>query len=422
MNEGRWIRIASAVLFLTGGAVFLGGRIAAGSGTITTLLGTWLLVMAVVLTAIFVLPLRDDVDRTIHHLATGFGFVALLVWLDSYPTYSTIGLVLVVFAGIVVSWGSIARQRWSEERDGAVGARDGAMTARLRVVGVIAIVAAASLLYRWLVWHRLEQTSALFIGIPAFLAALVALLSRPKTATGMICTVTAIALLVSGVFLGEGFICILMASPLFFLIAVIVGSATDWARKREKRSQTLIGCVLLLTLTPMSFEGTGARLSFPREEIVRREFVVQASPAEVAARIAKRPQFNGELPAYLRLGFPRPTETSGSGIQIGDLRKIHFAGGEGKPGDLVMEVVTADYHSVEFREVSDTSHVAHWLRWESTRFEWTSLPEGQTRVTCTVRYRRLLDPAWYFKPWERYAVELSTEYLLHSLVEPGARR
>ena len=36
----------------------------------------------------------------------------------------------------------------------------------------------------------------------------------------------------------------------------------------------------------------------------------------------------------------------------------------------------------------------------------------------TLRYRRLLDPAWYFGPWERYAVRLAAGYLIDTVATP----
>jgi hypothetical protein len=320
---------------------------------------------------------------------------------------------------IGVVWRSTAREGWRDKDKSEETAR-GSRTARLTVAGIIVAIMLASFFYRWLVWHRLEQTSALFIGIPALLAIIVVNLSRPTSATGLILKATAVALLVSGTLLGEGFVCVLMASPLFFLVALLVGGVTDWARKRDERSRTTMSCLLLLAFVPMSFEGTRAGLSFPREEMVRREILVAETPETIAGHLAATPRFPSELPAFLRLGFPQPVAASGSGLHVGDRRTIHFAGGEGKPGDLVMEVAAADGNSVEFREISDTSHVAHWLKWESTRFEWTATPRGETRVVCTVRYRRLLDPAWYFKPWERYAVGVSADYLLRSMTSMPA--
>ena len=115
------------------------------------------------------------------------------------------------------------------------------------------------------------------------------------------------------------------------------------------------------------------------------------------------------------MGFPQPAYAEGEGLQLGANRRIHFAGGEGKPGDLVWKVTDASDSRVVFECVSDSSHIAHWLAWQSAEVKWRGLAPGQTEVTWKIRYRRLLDPAWYFAPWERYAVRLAGEYYTASL-------
>jgi hypothetical protein len=68
--------------------------------------------------------------------------------------------------------------------------------------------------------------------------------------------------------------------------------------------------------------------------------------------------------------------------------------------------------------VSDTSHVAHWLKWEESTVEWFAVDSTHTRVQWTLRYRRLLDPAWYFAPWERYAAGLTADQLIQDAATP----
>lgn len=311
-----------------------------------------------------------------------------------------------VLPGLVYS--TLQREEESNEKGTPSSA-----AARWSLVGLIVVLGIGAAAYRLLVGHHLEQTSALFIGLPVLLSSLLVLLTRPKSATGIACKGMAIALLMSGVFLGEGFICIVMAAPLFFAVAVVIGGAVDLVRRR-RRGQTTMTCLLLLGFVPMSLEGVHPRLSFPREQTVTVEQVVPRSVAEVERNLAAEPESGGRLPAYLRMGFPRPSASRGSGLRPGDERVVHFAGGEGKPGDLVLHVVEADESHVAFHMESDTSHVAHWLRWESAEVRWQ--PEGAgTRVQWTLRYRRLLDPAWYFAPWERYAVGLAGEYLIENV-------
>jgi hypothetical protein len=227
-----------------------------------------------------------------------------------------------------------------------------------------------------------------------------------------------LALLLSGPLLGEGFICILMASPIFYLIGLLVGAIVDW--KRQKRKTTL-SC-LLLFLLPMSFEGSSPRLSFNRAETVQVSQVVTASERNVQVALSRSPRTGMPLPIYLRMGFPSPTEARGDGLEVGSTRTIHFAGGEGHPGDLLLKVSESHPGYVRFDAVSDSSKVAHWLDWKSSEVNWTALDARHTRVDWTLHFERRLDPAWYFRPWERYAAHLAAEFLIQANAIPASQK
>jgi len=277
--------------------------------------------------------------------------------------------------------------------------------------------------YRALVLHKLEQTSALFIGLPAALALILAFTPRTRSVTGMILKIMTLLLLLSGIVLGEGFICILMAAPLFYGVGLIVGLAMDSAerRRRSRQSGAWMGLLVLLPLVPASLEGVRPGWSFSREETVFAERTVAAAAADVEKSLAETPRFGRRLPLYLRLKFPRPVAASGSGLETGSLRVVHFAGGEGKPGDLILRVSDRGPGWVRFDVVSDSSKIAHWLDWRQAEVRWSPAGDNATRVRWTVRYTRRLDPAWYFGPWERYAVRLAAGYLVDTVATPGVR-
>src|ERR1700745_1854578 len=137
---------------------------------------------------------------------------------------------------------------------------------------LILAVAAGSVTYRLVLFKKLEQTSMLFIGIPLLIAAILAMTPKSKTAMGGILKGITIALLLSGPLLGEGFICILMASPIFYLVGIVIGAVMDAGRKR--RGATL-SCALIVLL-PMALEGITPQLSFNRYETVKATRVVDA--------------------------------------------------------------------------------------------------------------------------------------------------
>lgn len=226
-----------------------------------------------------------------------------------------------------------------------------------------------------------------------------------------------ICLLLSAPILAEGFICILMASPLFYLVGIIVGGILDLGRRKPRVD---LKAMILLPLMLSALEGIAPSFSFERNEIVTLTKLVKGTPADVEASLEGVATFRRPLPSFLALGFPHPVSAGGKGLAVGDARFVHFAGGEGKPGDVVARVESRTQTSVRFAIVSDTTHIGHWLTWKESEVAWYPAPDG-TIVTWTLRYERRLDPAWYFGPWERYAVLRSEEYLIDTLATPSPR-
>jgi hypothetical protein len=266
-------------------------------------------------------------------------------------------------------------------------------------------------LYRIIVIGQKEQTALMFIGLPTALAVLVALIPRAKSATGMIMHGITLFLLMLGILLIEGFICILMAAPFFYAIGFIVGIFVDKARTRREFDRRF-RVVVLPVLVLMSLEGVTEMLSFSRDEVVTVIRDVDLTHSVIRERLARGPIFAlNELPAFLKLGFPAPKDIKGGGLEVRDQWKIHFAGGEGKPGDLLAEVTESSPSHIRVARISDTSHIAHWLDWQDAEWKIEETQKG-SRITLTMRYRRLLDPAWYFKPIERYGVKKAGEYFI----------
>src|SRR5262249_29468302 len=158
----------------------------------------------------------------------------------------------------------------------------------------------ASIMFWMLKQGHLEHTSLVFIGIPTVLAILtVRFVPQPRTATGVILKGITLALLVSGIVLREGFICIVMASPLFLLLGVIVGKIADtnyWRRTRHGRR--ILSVTGFSILSVCSMEGVLPGFHFSREETVTVTRVVAVSADSVAASLARTPRFDAPLPLF----------------------------------------------------------------------------------------------------------------------------
>ncbi|AEU38728.1 SRPBCC family protein [Granulicella mallensis] len=272
-----------------------------------------------------------------------------------------------------------------------------------------------AVLYKFTIHVGLGHTSAIFIGIPAILALVLALAPRAKTVTGGILRGITIALLVVAPLLGEGYLCILFSAPLFYLVGLGVGSLVDYYRK--SRSTTL-SCIAILLL-PMSLEGVVPQLTHNRAQSVTATQIVDAPASAVEAALAQSPHIDTALPHFLRIGFPRPLEAHGEGLDLGATRTIHFAGAEGDPpGDLVMQVTDRHPGHVRFTTISDSSKLTQWVRWQTSEVTWTPLDATHTSVTWSIAFDRQLDPYWYFAPWEQVAIREAAKYLITANATP----
>jgi hypothetical protein len=335
--------------------------------------------------------------------------VAVLAWLAWPPAF------LVAWATSDPSSGSIIGTGDEEGRK-----------PRMVLAAIIGSVALAATAYRVVFGHGLQQTAALFVGVPALLAIAVVFGVSPRSATGVAVKAVTVGLLVSLLFLGEGMLCVAMSAPLFYFVAIAIGKVAD--RRREEAGMAgsrLYSGLFLLALVPMSLEGVTHSTSFNRDEVVSRTAVVQASTEEVERALLATPRFDRALPLYLRAGFPRPTavrvgDTAGAGRWIITFRggEMRLDGMEPRAGDLVLDLQEARPGFLRWRALADSSHMTHFLDWQESSVAWEAVDQQSTRVTWTLRYRRGLDPAWYFGPWERYAVQLAADYLIAAVATP----
>jgi hypothetical protein len=291
--------------------------------------------------------------------------------------------------------------------------------AQWMVVIFIVAFSCSAALYKFLIHEKLGHTSAMFLGIPAVLGILIALTPKAKTVTGGIIKGITLALLIIAPLLGEGYLCILMASPLFYLVGCGIGAVID---SRRKSRGTAVSCIALVLL-PMCLEGVIPQLTWNRAQSIEVARIVDAPANAVEEALAQSPDVHASLPVFLRIGFPRPLEARGQGLNKGAMRTIHFAGAEGDPpGDLVMRVAEQRAGYVRFETVSDSSKLTQWVRWDSSEVTWTAVDATHTRVAWRVHFERQLDPAWYFGPWERMTVREAAKFLIEANATPAAEK
>ena len=332
--------------------------------------------------------------------------VAVIMWLVWPPTF-------------LIAW-ALGRERNEPPGDEHIDLAP--IRARVTITAIIVAVTIASLAYRVILGAGLQQTAALFVGLPALLAIAVVFLVSPRSAVGVACKAVTVGMLVSVVALGEGFLCVAMSAPLFYLVAVFVGFLIDARRRFEDGAFTTFTCIAALMFVPLSLEGVTNATSLNRDEWVTETQLVHAASGDVARALVEQPRFDRALPPYLRAGFPRPVYTR---IENGRRWIVRLRGGETRfhgteptTGDLVLQLVESRPGFVHWRALSDDSHMTHFLQWREATVRWHAVDERRTEVTWSLRYRRGLDPAWYFGPWERYAARLAARYLIDAVATP----
>jgi hypothetical protein len=284
------------------------------------------------------------------------------------------------------------------------------------VLIVAAVYTVSALLYKFLFREGFGHTSLLFIGLPGVLAILLALAPRAGTAKGGIVKGITLALLLIAPLVGEGYLCILMAAPLFYAIGLAIGATIDATRDKK----TTLGCTTVVVMI-LSLQGIVPQ--HRREEVVSVTRILPARVEDIRKALAQPPDIQTPLPRFLRVGFPRPIAVSGSGLVPGALRTIRFSGAEGDPaGDLTLRVAHGNEREVFFVATSDGSKLTQWILWRSSLVQWEKVDATHTRVTWQTTFDRQLDPWWYFAPWERYAVRKATEYLLAANATPSVVR
>ncbi len=274
---------------------------------------------------------------------------------------------------------------------------------------IIILLTITSLAFKYLNKAHLEQTSLLFVGIPALLSLLmIKYAKKPKSAYSTVFFVITMFLLISGMFLDEGVICILMMAPIFYLVGAVCVALYQLINHyfNNRLNTLLVLPALLLIGQANEFGKTPATNSVVTELIVPGTISLDS--------FNKTPDFMQDLPTFLRLGFPKPIAIEGDGIAVGDRRSISFKSTTKGIGTLTLEVSKRTKNTVDFTIVEDSSHIAHWMSWKGIRVRLEPMEGQQTRIVWTSDFTCDLGPSWYFKALEKYAVDLMNAHLIRA--------
>ncbi len=239
-----------------------------------------------------------------------------------------------------------------------------------------------------------------------------------------------IIMIATSLLLFEGFLCVLMFLPIYFVFALVGVALTPPSeaqiRREEAKRQKGISDVFRVSAVPLlviliSLDGIGG-IGPSRDVVVSRSAVLDLTPAQIQANIIDHRYPDEGRTRWLSL-FPRPTHVEAKSIAVGARHTAHLEYRRwGVPlinvhrGTSVMEFTESAPTALRARFVHDDSYLSHYMRFDSWAMDLQPLENGQTEVTITVGYHRKLAPSWYFGPPMKAAVRDGLDYALTEIV------
>ncbi len=230
-----------------------------------------------------------------------------------------------------------------------------------------------------------------------------------------------IIMLATSVILFEGFICVLMFMPIYYLI-VSVGFGAEALVKRGSGGQRnrLKASLLPLAIAILALEGLTPSTSFERQNQVTRSVIVDASIDDLKANMAADIEFSDRRHWFLSI-FPLPVDVAAGTLNAGDVHRLDFIYKRWfftniDRGEFHLRIDEVSENRIQTSVTRNTSYLAKYLNIQGTTVEFRPTADGRTEVALTIYYERLLDPAWYFGPMQKFAVSRSADYLMDQVI------
>ncbi len=278
------------------------------------------------------------------------------------------------------------------------------------LVIVVIVLTIGSLVFRFLNKMELEQTTILFIGVPALITLLlIRYTDTPKSIYGIVFKTITFFLLITSIFLGEGIVCIIMMAPLFYGVSALIVLIFQIVSRKNKKSKLFSFSILPMLLIISSAHDIRPT---PKLQIVNTSLVVNKN--STLKKLNRHPNFLNNYPNFFKLGFPKPTSIFGKGLEIGDNRRINFLSNTKGVGILHLKVIEKTNSKIVFVVINDSSHIKHWLDFKRITVLIDNKPHNTSIINWTTEYYCELTPSWYYNPLEKYAVEVMNKHLINS--------
>jgi uncharacterized membrane protein YhaH (DUF805 family) len=266
----------------------------------------------------------------------------------------------------------------------------------------------------WLSTQALKEYGwGLFVGLPFFLGLASAVIHgyrHPRSFWSCVAVAAVATVLLAGLLVGlafEGVICILMATPIAFVLALLgatIGYLIQRRRAGGRDAATVVPSLALLLPGVFGLEHLSAREPPMRE--IRSEVLVDAPPECVWRHVVAFAELPPPTEFLFRAGVAYPLRAEIDGTGPGAVRHCVFSTG---PFIEPIEVwdeprwleFTVSAQPPSMRELSPypeitPPHLEHFLESHRGRFLLEPVDDGRTRLVGTTWYTNRMWPSAYW--------------------------
>ncbi|WP_158602324.1 SRPBCC family protein [Cohnella endophytica] len=203
-----------------------------------------------------------------------------------------------------------------------------------------------------------------------------------------------IALFGSAFFMGEGYICLIIVSPLIFLFMMsgIWAGRAIFRQGNNKLNVSVAGAIVAFMAINVAFAG-------PSEKVVSDRIVIQASPDQVWKYIVSFPAIE-EKPSYwmFRIGLPAPVQSVAEGEFVGANRQCVFNGGI-VFDEKIVELVPGRKLTFDIVKQPEDPEIMGHLELRRGQFVLEDNGDGTTTLIGNSWYDLKVRPSAYFDWW-----------------------
>ena len=208
----------------------------------------------------------------------------------------------------------------------------------------------------------------------------------------------------------EGIICLFMAAPIAFPLALLGGAVGYLVQRRPHHGNPSIA-VLLAAFLLMGFE-KAVELEAPLFA-VRSETVIDTPPETVWLHVVSFSELPPPEDWLFKAGVACPTHAEIEGKGVGAIRRGFFTTGAfvepitiwDEPRVLAFEVTEQPPPMKELSPYDiHPPHLDGHLQSERGEFRLIPLPNGKTRLVGTTWYRHNMWPASYWQVWSDFLI------------------